>query len=139
MPILRIAPICNGKNYVVANHSSSRENNWLDIPIHEHLQTTPSPTGKTALKLKERYHAHIHTSEQPRFCVKYRNKSEHSDTVYLNVLPLEKEEDIHFSHGKFVGIEEIRASYPSFSPNLQEEYEFLGMAAELWNDFYSEL
>ena len=94
---------------------------------------------KNRPKLKERYHAHIHTSEQPRFCVKYRNKSEHSDTVYLNVLPLEKEEDIHFSHGKFVGIEEIRASYPSFSPNLQEEYEFLGMAAELWNDFYSEL
>ena len=83
MPILRIAPICNGKIYVVPNHSSSRENNWLDIPIHEHLQTTPSPTGKTALKLKERYHAHIHTSEQPRFCVKYRDKSEHTDTVYI--------------------------------------------------------
>ena len=105
-------------------------------------EMTPPPRqrqgGKTALKLKERYRAHIHTHEQPRFCVKYRDKSEHPDTVYLHVLPLEKEEDIHFSHGKFVDMEEIRASYPSFSPNLQVEYEFLGMAAELWNDFYSE-
>lgn len=136
MPIIRIAPVCNGKIYVVPHQSSLSTNCLFDIPIQEEVTTDPSPTGKAALKLKERYRSHIDATEQPRFSVKYRLKSSERNTVYLYILPLEKEEDIHFSNGLFITAEDIQVSGKNFSPYLLEESELLGMAAELWSNFY---
>ncbi len=137
MPIIRIAPVCNGKIYVVPRHSKGMEDYQFDIPIHEFVDAPPAPSEKTVQRLKERYQKHIQTNEQPRFSVKYKLKSTGQDTVYLYILPLQKEEDIHFCQGKFIAAEEIQAAKHPYSPHLQEESELLGMAAELWNDFYT--
>lgn len=137
MPIIRIAPVCNGKIYVVPHLSSNTGDYAFDIPIQEQVENHPSTSDKTAKKIKDRYQAHIHTNEQPRFSVKYQTKSQEKDIVYLYILPLQKEEDIHFSHGQFMTAEEIQDSKQRFSPQLQEESELLVMAAELWNDFYT--
>ena len=138
MNIIRIAPVCNGKIYVVPHEVSLSENSLLDIPMQETVHSAPSPNGKAALKLKERYRSHIHTTEQPRFSVKYRLKSSGQETLYLYILPLRREEDIHFSQGRFITPEEIQEENHAYTPYLQEESELLGMAAELWQDFYAD-
>lgn len=137
MTIIRIAPVCKGRIYIVPHQTSQEGSCLLDIPIQEQVTTTQPPTSRSILKLKERYHSHIKTSEQPRFCVRHRMQSKRQDIIYLYILPLQNEEDIHFSQGKFISFEEILADHQSFSPYLQEESALLEMSAELWNDFYT--
>lgn len=138
MHILRIAPVCNGKIYVVPHQSNQMGSYCLDVPIQEQIHGNPTNSYKIAQKIKERFHLHLHTNEQPRFCVQYRMKSENSETVYLYILPLQKEEDIHFNNGQLMTADEIQKADTSISPFLQQESELLNMAAELWNDFYTE-
>lgn len=135
MSILRIAPICNGKVYVVPHQSNPMGNYFFDIPIQEEIHGNPTNSSKIVQKLKERFHLHFHTNEQPRFCIQHKMKS---DTIYLYILPLRQEEDIHFSHGKFMSLKEMLENKESLSQCLQKESEFLGMAAELWQDFYEQ-
>ncbi|MBQ4055806.1 MAG: hypothetical protein IJD32_01740 [Bacteroidaceae bacterium] len=135
MPIIRIAPVCNGKIYVVPRRSSQTGEYLLDIPIEEQFQHA-SVSEKSAQKLKERYGSHIHTSEQPRFSVKYKLKHTDHDIVYLYILPLKDEGEINFCQGEFMTAEEIQTNTQSYSHHLIEESELLGMAAELWQDFY---
>jgi len=131
MPIVRIAPVCNGKIYVVPRHVEG-EKTLMDLPIEETIEQ-PVPTNRTASKIKEKYNRHIQTPISPRFSVKYSSQ-EH--TVYLYILPLQAEEEIHFQNGKFIESDEIGSSCEVvYSPNLQEEGELLGMAAELWDEY----
>jgi hypothetical protein len=53
------------------------------------------------------------------------------------VLPFKSEDEILFREGEFVTSEDISKHPDAYSPDLQAESELLGMAAELWNDFYS--
>lgn len=135
MPIIRIAPVCNGKIYVVPRRSSQTGEYQLDIPIEEQFQHS-SVSEKSAQKLKERYRSHIYTNEQPRFSVKYKLKHTDHDTVYLYILPLKDEGEINFSQGEFLTAEDIQANAQSYNQHLIEESGLLGMAAELWQDFY---
>lgn len=137
MSTLRIAPVCNGKIYVVPHQSNQMGNYYLDIPIQEQIHGNPTNSGKAVQKIKERFHLHFHTNEQPRFCVQYKMRAEQQEVVFLYILPLKEEEEIRFSNGQFMTSEEIQANEQSFSPYLQKESELLGMAAELWNDFYT--
>ena len=112
MPIIRIAPVCNGKIYVVPRRSSQTGEYLLDIPIEEQFQHA-SVSEKSAQKLKERYGSHIHTSEQPRFSVKYKLKHTDHDIVYLYILPLKDEGEINFCQGEFMTAEEIQTNTQS--------------------------
>ena len=137
MPIVRIAPVCNGKIYVAPRMASDGESLRLDLPIEESGEHIPTKSEKTARKIKEKYQAHIRTDASPRFCVQYKSKPHHGRTAYLYVLPLRQEEEIHFHEGKFVSAEDITNHPNAYSRNLQEESELLDIAAELWKDFHT--
>lgn len=136
MHIVRIAPVCNGKIYVIPHPSTNEKNNRMDIPIEEYASQEPSKSGKTAQKIKGKYQLHIRSEIQPRFSVKYHSVSEQKGTVYLYILPLKEESEISFQGGKFITADEIRNNSERFGLNLQQECELLDMAAELWKDFY---
>ena len=137
MPIIRIAPVCNGKIYVTPRPSADGENLRWDLPIEESVEHVSTKSDKVARKIKEKYQSHIHTDASPRFCVQYTSKPHDGSTAYLYVLPLHQEDEIHFHEGKFVSAEEITNHPDAYSYNLHEESELLDMAAELWKDFYS--
>ena len=135
MPIVRIAPVCNGKIYVTPRKESDR---W-DIPMEDEVTTTGRTLSvREVRRLKEKYLPHVRTGVQPRFSVKYTSRPTKGDeTVYLYILPLQSEEDIRFHGGRFVTTDDIQADAPLFSRKLVEESELLGMAAELWEDYYA--
>ena len=74
MPIVRIAPVCNGKIYVAPRMASDGESLRLDLPIEESGEHISTKSEKTARKIKEKYQAHIRTDASPRFCVQYKSK-----------------------------------------------------------------
>ena len=137
MPIIRIAPVCNGKIYVAPRRAADGENLQWDLPIEESVEHVSNKSDKVARKIKEKYQSHIHSDASPRFCVQYTSKPHDGSTAYLYILPLQKEEEVHFHEGKFVSAEEITNQPETFSDNLQEEGALLGMAAELWAEFYT--
>lgn len=139
MPILRIAPVCNGKIYVVPHSSDNEGIVQMDIPIEEYVSQIPSSSGKTAGKIADKYRLHLHTDSQPRFSVKYRTDGQAPETVYLYILPLKDEDEISFSEGHFISAGDISANSNGYAPNLQKESELLGMAAELWKDYFSSM
>jgi hypothetical protein len=57
-------------------------------------------------------------------------------TIFLYILPLKSEDEIHFHEGEFVTSEDISNHPEAYAPDLLKESELLGMAAELWEDFY---
>lgn len=137
MPIIRIAPVCNGKIYVIPRSTADEEKNRMDLPIEESVEHVSTKSDKVARKIKEKYQAHISTAMSPRFSVQYTSQYHNGNTVYLYILPLRKEEEIHFHEGTFVSAEEIANHPEAYSHNLQKESELLGMAAELWGEYFS--
>ena len=129
MPIIRIAPVCNGKIYVIPHSSVG----CIDIPMVESVEHVSTKSDKTACKIKEKYRLHIQTDASPRFCVQHQSGNA---IAYLYVLPLKQEDEIHFHDGRFVSAEDITNHPKQYTSDLLLESELLGMAAELWNDFY---
>lgn len=129
--IVRIAPVCNGKIYVIPRQLENGES-MMDLPIEETVDQTSIPSDRIVCKIKERYSQHISCKTSPRFSVRYLSALHHDNTVYLYILPLEKESDIHFLNGNFINSQEIASHPKKYSSNLQKEGELLGMAAELW-------
>lgn len=136
MSIIRIAPVCNGKIYVVPRTSADGKNSLMDLPIAESVNHISTKSDKVVRKIKEKYNKHVTTSMPPRFSVQYKSPSHHGNTVYLYILPLQEEDKIQFHEGQFVSAEDITNHPKQYTPHLQMESELLGMAAELWNDFY---
>lgn len=132
MPIIRIAPVCNGRIYVIPGHSADQ----LDLPL---IERTASPlskrSNKAARQLAQKHHSNLRTGEQPRFSVKYASPTDQAEDVYLYILPLNDEKEISFENGTFVSAEEIEAEGHRYSEYLQKESGLLGMAAELWQDY----
>lgn len=135
MSIIRIAPICNGKIYVVPRPSTDGTQH-LDIPIEETIEQWSPKSEKAIRKIKDKYRLHIHTQNSPRYCVQYKLASHNEETVYLYVLPLNHEDEIQFQKGEFVTAEAITNEDHPCSPYLQKEIDLLGMAAELWNNYF---
>lgn len=136
MPIVRIAPVCNGKIYVIPRQAD-KEKTWMDLPIEEAIEQPAPPTNRMASRIKEKYNRHIQTSISPRFCVKYSSPQQ-GNTIYLYILPLQAEDEIHFQNGKFIEADEIGSHGEVYSPNLRKEGDLLGMAADLWDDYAKE-
>ena len=133
MPIIRIAPVCNGKIYVIP-HTSEEGTSVLDLPMVDRIEKASSQSEKTAHKVKEKYHLHVKSEMQPRFSVQYKSASDNGETVYLYILPLKQEHEIQFHNGTFISADEINGLH--YSANLQKESELIGMAAELWKDYF---
>lgn len=137
MPIIRIAPVCNGKIYVTPHSLEDGKGNRMDLPIIEKVEHVSVKSDKVVRKIKEKYHLHIQTDASPRFCVQHKSSTTGDATVYLYVLPLKQEDEIRFHDGRFVDAEHIQTHQEEYSYTLQEESGLLGMAAELWGDYYS--
>ena len=137
MIIIRIAPVCNGKIYVNPRSDTAKNTSRMDLPMEECVRHVSVNSDKEARKIKEKYQQHLQTDASPRFCVKHRSCTEKGTTIYLYVLPLKSEDEIRFREGEFVTSEDISKNPGVYSPDLQTESELLGMAAELWDDFYN--
>lgn len=136
MSIIRIAPVCNGKIYVVPRTSTNGKGPLMDLPMVESVEHVSPKSDKAARKVKEKYDAHVSTSMSPRFSVRYTSTSADKSPVFLYILPLREEDKIQFHEGRFVSAEDIDARPEAYASDLQKESGLLGMAAELWNDFY---
>ena len=136
MSIIRIAPVCNGKIYVIPRTPADGKGPLMDLPMVENVEHVYPKSDKAARKVKEKYDAHVSTSMTPRFSVQYTSASTGNNTVFLYVLPLREEDKIQFHEGRFVSAEDIDARPEAYTPDLQKESGLLGMAAELWNDFW---
>ena len=136
MPIIRIAPVCDGKIYVVPRVMEGEESPRMDLPIVERVEHVSTQSDKAARRVTMKYRQHLHTDALPRFCVTHRSASSDAKTIYLHVLPLRNKDEIHFLGGEWVSEEDIDTRPETFSPDLQTESGLLGMAAELWADFY---
>lgn len=132
MPIIRIAPICNGKVYIIP-HSTLQK---MDLPLMGQMdESSVNKSNKLAKQLMQRYNAEIQTNEHPRFCVKYNSPIHEGEKVYLYILPLNNEEDIQFENGGFIDTDNIETNPFQYSHYLQKESGLLSMAAELWQDY----
>ena len=131
MPVIRIAPVCNGKIYV-APCPSSRQ---MDLPLVEQVEEHPARQSNKLARQLTRKSEGISASEEPRFSVKYTSPTNREETVYLYILPLSREDEIRFEEGKFIPAEEITSNEEQYSECLQKESQLLGMAAELWKMF----
>ena len=136
MPIIRIAPVCNGKIYVVPRSITDDRSPRMDLPIEECVKHASIKSDKEARKVKEKYRQHLCTDASPRLCVRHQSAIEEEASTYLYVLPLRCEDEILFHEGEFVTSEEINAHPENYSPDLQKESELLGMAAELWKEYF---
>ena len=56
-------------------------------------------------------------------------------TIMLYILPLNDEEQIHFTGGKFVTPEEIEMNSAQYSSFLKEEVDHLNIVAQMWEEF----
>ena len=133
---IRIAPVCNGKIYVVPKITPDKDKECMDLPMEEHVEHWSPNSDKAIRKINEKYHAHIHTSFTPRFSVQYKSQTNEGGIIYLYILPLKEENEIQFHNGKFVTEAEIAVHEQLFCKSLQKEREILGMAAELWQEFF---
>ena len=55
--------------------------------------------------------------------------------IMLYILPLNDEEQIHFTGGKFVTPEEIEMNSAQYSSFLKEEVDHLNIVAQMWEEF----
>ncbi|MCD7927076.1 MAG: hypothetical protein LUI85_21285 [Bacteroides sp.] len=137
MPFLRIAPICNGKIYVAPRNLQGEEPGKLDIPMEDYIYACKTDTDKYAKEVEKRYSNHINGQPEPRFSLKHLVKaaSGMQKTILLYVLPLNDEDQIHFTGGKFVTPEEIEANSKQYSSFLREEVDHLNVVAQMWDEF----
>ena len=53
----------------------------------------------------------------------------------LYILPLNDEEQIHFTGGKFITPEEIEMNSAQYSSFLKEEIDHLNIVTQMWEEF----
>ena len=131
LSIIRIAPVCNGKIYVVPHV----ENKQLDLPLMKYTDNHFRKECNKEAKLLTKNNYGITTSEEPRFSVRYVSPINKEEHVYLYILPLGKEDEVNFDEGKFISADDIENSQHLYSEYLQKESGLLEMAAELWRDY----
>ena len=137
MPFLRIAPICNGKIYVAPRSYQGEEPGKLDIPMEDYIYACKTDTDKYAKEVENKYSNHITGQPEPRFSLKHLVKETNGvkKTIMLYILPLNDEEQIHFTGGKFVTPEEIEMNTAQYSSFLKEEVDHLNIVAQMWEEF----
>ena len=67
MPFLRIAPICNGKIYVLPRNTHSEEPGKLDIPMEDYIYTCKTDTDKYAKEIEKKYLASYKEGKEKGF------------------------------------------------------------------------
>lgn len=135
MPSLRIAPVCNGKIYVVPRTDDKYMG--LDLPIEGYIYGCNIEADRYAKKmLAKDYGKYLTGTPEPRFSLKYlMNIPDGKRAVLLYVLPLNDESEIHFPEGKFVTPEEIENHPDRYSTFLKEEIDHLSVVAKMWEEF----
>lgn len=137
MPLLRIAPICNGKIYVAPRNQQGEEPGKLDIPMEDYIYSTKTNIDRFARELEKKYSNNLTGQLEPRFSLKYLVKAANGTqkTVLLYVLPLNDESQIHFTGGKFVTPKDIEAHSNQYSSFLKEEVNHLNVVAQMWEEY----
>lgn len=137
MPVLRIAPICNGKIYVAPRNQQGEEPGKLDIPMEDYIYASNTNIDKFAREVERKYSNNLTDQLEPRFSLKHLVKAADSaqKTVLLYVLPLNDESQIHFTGGKFVTTKDIEAHPNQYSSFLKEEVDHLNVVAQMWEEY----
>lgn len=134
--IVRIAPIYDGKVYLMPTNIEPVEDSLLDLPISEFLSVRMKEINQCANKLCRKYSKELSQPTEPRFSLKYISKiGDKESVVLLYILPLKSEEEINFENGQFINPKEIVSKKERYNPLLVEEAEHLQTTAEMWQLF----
>ena len=87
--------------------------------------------------VQNKYSNHITGQPEPLFSFKHLVKEANGvkKTIMLYILPLNDEEQIHFTGGKFVTPEEIEMNSAQYSSFLKEEIDHLNIVTQMWEEF----
>lgn len=139
---IRIAPICNGKIYLMPKGFSAEIKNndaqiW-DLPIESLYIQASSNIQQTAVRLLSKQIDNL-PAEQPRQILKYQNTTSEEHTcqhIDLFILPLKgHEENCVPQGGAYFSFDEIKENKQMFHPSLMAEIKHLEVAAHLWQEY----
>lgn len=135
--LVRIVPVCNGKIYVSPRNHTQNEPEKLDIPIEEMIYALGDDANDTALRIVKDYHSHFSGELELRFSLQHKTMMSNNkeQVILLYILPLNREEQIHFQGGEFILPQEIKSSPSRYSSFLQEEADHLATVAEMWKTY----
>ena len=87
--------------------------------MEDYIYACKTDTDKYAKEVENKYSNHITGQPEPRFSLKHLVKETNGvkKTIMLYILPLNDEEQIHFTGGKFVTPEEIEMNSASIRQN----------------------
>ena len=103
----------------------------------DYIYACKTDTDKYAKEVENKYSNHITGQPEPRFSLKHLVKETNGvkKTIMLYILPLNDEEQIHFTGGKFVTPEEIEMNSAQYSSFLKEEIDHLNIVTQMWEEF----
>lgn len=134
--LLRIAPICNKKIYLIQDKTSV----W-DLPIEMLFDGSLRKAEKYATRLAYKHFAPAQPEKPifPRLILKYQTilRCSYVKNIQLYIFPLRQEKEISLPNGRFFSFEDIFNTPEAFSQRLRKEAEALQMAAEVWKEFES--
>lgn len=138
VPCVRIAPVCNGKIYVVPLEYYEEEAGKMDLPLEGYIfaKHVHVDVNSYAKKIEADYSKYITGDPEPRFSLKYlANVKGGKKLVLLYILPLDDEAQLHFTKGKFVTPEEIETHPEQYSSLLNEEVNHLNVVVQMWKEY----
>lgn len=138
-PVIRVAPICNNKVFLTPREVSVEGKivkEW-DLPI-ESMYLIRNMSVEDYVKRITRNFVPAHI--EPRFSLKHYGcmRLKCCQTICLYLLPLTEEADLQGLEGDFFSLDtnlEDESEGHRYSCTLKEEFPYLRMAGELWQNY----
>lgn len=137
--LLRIAPVFQGKIYLIPRQGSSQEEVYWDLPIEGLFEGAILKSEAQAYKLTQNY-LNTRRSLRLRFLLHYKKIQECGciQQIRLYILPLYQEQAECCTGGKFISFEEMKQKPDAYNAMLIKEATSLQMAAEMWEKYESD-
>ena len=136
--VIRIAPICNGKIYLIPYAKADSGKRVWDVPLIFPFEKCPYKSERFAA---EKVKAFLQKQPgkcsfiSPRLILKYRIDRLTPYPIQLFILPIDKEEKSIAPEGRYFTFAELIESPENFSEILLAEKEHLQISANLWKEF----
>lgn len=104
--------------------------------MEDYIYACKTDTDKYAKEVENKYSNHITDNRATLQSETFGKRNQWSKKIImLYILPLNDEEQIHFTGGKFVTPEEIEMNSAQYSSFLKEEVDHLNIVAQMWEEF----
>lgn len=138
--IIRIAPVCNGKIYLIPYKKDDSSEHIWDIPLVFIFEKPPHKSKSFATTQARKFLREISGNDMspfisPRLILKYKIEKLTPHPVQLFIFPIDREEKCRNGSGRFFTFSELEKSSGNFSRTLLVEKEHLQISANLWKEF----